>query len=215
MRPRRRLLISSVLQDASCASLAEVPKIAVRKLLESIVLLLVASARARTAWLLRFLRWANQALHPITPSSLRRAARNASRRGAKRAAEPQKQQQRMSGFRMSLGTAAPPQANDDAATFQQLLADMSGTKESIKQAKEWLLQRPDKAEVFAKALQKHVPKPGFPEITFRCRLFVERHLLRGWTKEDPSEELRAGPIRYHPRGPKPLQMINRETSLSK
>ena len=56
----------------------------------------------------------------------------------------------MSGFRMSLGSAAP-QANDDAATFQQLLADMSGTKESIKQAKEWLLQRPDKAEVFAKA----------------------------------------------------------------
>ena len=61
----------------------------------------------------------------------------------------------MSGFRMSLGTAAPPATSDDAATFQQLLADMSGTKESIKQAKEWLLQRPDKAEVFAKALQKH------------------------------------------------------------
>mgnify|MGYP002048510590 FL=1 len=51
---------------------------------------------------------------------------------------------------MSLGTAAPPATSDDAATFQQLLADMSGTKESIKQAKEWLLQRPDKAETFAK-----------------------------------------------------------------
>ena len=60
----------------------------------------------------------------------------------------------MSGFRMSLGTAAPPATSDDAATFQKLLADMSGTKESIKQAKEWLLQRPDRAEVFAKALQK-------------------------------------------------------------
>ena len=35
---------------------------------------------------------------------------------------------------MSLGTAAP-QASDDAAAFQKLLADMSGTKESIKQAK--------------------------------------------------------------------------------
>ena len=67
----------------------------------------------------------------------------------------------MSGFRMSLGSAAPPQANDAAATFQQLLADMSGTKESIKQAKEWLLQRPDKADTFAKALQKHVyQNPG-------------------------------------------------------
>ena len=63
---------------------------------------------------------------------------------------------------MSLGTAAPPPSNDDAATFQKLLADMSGTKESIKQAKEWLLQRPDRAETFAKALQRHVTQaPGF------------------------------------------------------
>ena len=60
----------------------------------------------------------------------------------------------MSGFRMSLGTAAPPQASDDAATFQKLLADMSGTKESIKQAKEWLLQRPDQAEVFYQSITK-------------------------------------------------------------
>ena len=76
----------------------------------------------------------------------------------------------MSGFRMSLGTAAP-QASDAAATFQQLLADMSGTKESIKQAKEWLLQRPDKAEVFAKALQKHVSQnPGFQKLLFAVYL---------------------------------------------
>ena len=47
------------------------------------------------------------------------------------------------------------------------LADMSGTKESIKQAKEWLLQRPEKAETFAKALQKHVMnEPGFQKLLF-------------------------------------------------
>ena len=66
----------------------------------------------------------------------------------------------MSGFRMSLGTAAPPQASDDAATFQKLLADMSGTKESIKQAG-WLLQRPDKAETFESFTKTCDEEPGF------------------------------------------------------
>ena len=91
----------------------------------------------------------------------------------------------MSGFRMSLGTAAPPQTSDDAATFQKLLADMSGTKESIKQAKEWLLQRPEKAETFAKALQKHVMnEPGFQKLLFAVYLLNDI-FFAARTKEDP------------------------------
>ena len=86
---------------------------------------------------------------------------------------------------MSLGTAAPPQASDAAATFQQLLADMSGTKESIKQAKEWLLQRPDKADVLAKALQKHVSQnPGFQKLLFAVYLLNDI-FFAARTKEDP------------------------------
>ena len=91
----------------------------------------------------------------------------------------------MSGFRMSLGSAAPPQANDAAATFQQLLADMSGTKESIKQAKEWALQRPEKADTFAKALQKHVyQNPGFQKLLFAVYLLNDI-FFAARTKEDP------------------------------
>ena len=121
----------------------------------------------------------------------------------------------MSGFRMSLGSAAP-QASDDAATFQQLLADMSGTKESIKQAKEWLLQRPDRAEVFAKALQKHVAQqPGFQKLLFAVYLLNDI-FFAARTKEDPFRRSFAPVLSDIIRGrPKPLQMINRETSLSK
>merc|ERR1712091_214252 len=71
------------------------------------------------------------------------------------------------------------------SSLQKLLADMSGTKESIKQAKEWLLQRPDKAETFAKALQKHVMNnPGFQKLLFAVYLLNDI-FFAARTKEDP------------------------------
>ena len=85
---------------------------------------------------------------------------------------------------MSLGTAAPPATSDDAATFQKLLADMSGTKESIKQAKEWLLQRPDRAEVFAKSITCDDPTTGFQKLLFAVYLLNDI-FFAARTKEDP------------------------------
>ena len=147
-----------MLQDASCAKFGLGSKKTRRKAsgLDSAVTGSLSTRTHRLAASLLGYAWANQALHLITLSSvaakhIRPSPRRQNEQRKKRAATKS-----MSGFRMSLGTAAPPQTSDDAATFQKLLADMSGTKESIKQAKEWLLQRPDRAETFAKALQKHV-----------------------------------------------------------
>ena len=87
-------------------------------------------------------------------------------------------------------TAARPAAGEELSRGalieqQKLLADMSGTKESIKQAKEWLLQRPDKAETFAKALQKHVTQqPGFQKLLFAVYLLNDI-FFAARTKEDP------------------------------
>lgn len=95
-----------------------------------------------------------------------------------------------SGFHMSLGAAppAPPPAappTDDAATFATLLADMAGTKESIRHAKQWLLARPGQAEAFAKALRTHITsEPGFQKILFAVYLLNDI-FFAAKTKEDP------------------------------
>eukprot|EP00629_Pelagomonadales_sp_RCC1024_P001987 CAMPEP_0119275204 /NCGR_PEP_ID=MMETSP1329-20130426/13442_1 /TAXON_ID=114041 /ORGANISM="Genus nov. species nov., Strain RCC1024" /LENGTH=120 /DNA_ID=CAMNT_0007275571 /DNA_START=170 /DNA_END=529 /DNA_ORIENTATION=- len=72
----------------------------------------------------------------------------------------------------------------DIKTFKATLAAMAGTKESIKQAKEWLLARPAHAGTLAVALREHVVTcPDFQKVLFAVYLLND--VFFGTSAKDP------------------------------
>ena len=118
-----------MLQDASCAILARANTTRCASFWsDSAVTGSLSTRTHRLAASLLGYAWANQALHLITLSSVAAKHIRPSPRPQKRAAEPRKRAAKMSGFRMSLGTAAPPQASDDAATHLKRLLKPRGRR---------------------------------------------------------------------------------------